>query len=139
VLWDSVPLVPVIVTVYDPVGVLAVVDVVNVLVNVGVPLVGLTLAVRPAAPGEMLVLRETDWLVPVTRLTVTVAVALLPWTTVPLLGLTLTEKSNVVLAGPKDPTCAMAVTHDDADDEAYSPDSQKVLVLVGVGSVPAPK
>jgi len=91
------------------------------------------------AAGEILVVKETGWLVPLTRLTVTVAVLLLPWTTLSLLGLTLTEKSNVVLVGPNAPTCAIAVTHDDADDEPYSPDNQKVLVLVGVGSVPAPK
>ena len=124
---------------YDPVGVLAVVDTVNVLVYVGDPLFGFTLAARSVPDGEILVIKETDWLVPLTRLTVTVAVLLAPWTTLSLPGLTLTEKSNVVLVGPNDPTCAMAVTHDTADDEAYSPDNQNVLVLVGVGSVPAPK
>jgi hypothetical protein len=31
------------------------------------------------------------------------------------------------------------VTHDVADAEAYSPDNQNVEVLVGVGSVAAPK
>ena len=40
----------------------------------GVPLVGFTVAVRPVAVGLMLVLSETDWLVPLTRLTVTVEV-----------------------------------------------------------------
>lgn len=94
---------------------------------------------RPVADGEMPVVKETDWLVPLTSVTVTVAVALLPWTTLSLLGFTVTEKSKVVLEGPKDPICAMAVTHETADDEAYSPDNQNVLVLVGVGSVPAPK
>ncbi len=97
------------------------------------------MAVRPVAAGEITGLSETGWLVPLTRPTVTVAVLLLPWTTLSLLGLTLTEKSNVVLAGPKDPTCAIAVTHDEAEDEAYSPDNQKVDVLVGDGSVPPPK
>jgi hypothetical protein len=60
--------------VYDPVGVFVAVEIVNVLVYVGVPLVGLTVAVRPAAVGLMLVLSETVVLVPLTRLTVTVDV-----------------------------------------------------------------
>ena len=97
------------------------------------------MAVRPVADGGTVVVKETGWLVPLTRLTVTVAVLLLPWTTLSLLGLTLMEKSNVVVVGPNAPTCAMAVTHDDAEDEPYSPDNQKVDALVGVGSVPAPK
>ena len=97
------------------------------------------MAVRPVADGGTVVVKETGWLVPLTRLTVTVADLALPWTTLSLLGLTPTEKSNVVLVGPNAPTCAMAETHDTADDEAYSPDNQNVLVLVGVGSVPAPK
>jgi len=57
---------------------------------VGVPLVGFTLAVRPVADGLILVLSETDWLVPLTRLTVTVEVVPDPWTTDPLEGLRLT-------------------------------------------------
>jgi hypothetical protein len=73
-LWDRDPLVPVTVMVYDPVGVLAAVEIVNVLVYVGVPLVGFTVAVRPVAVGLMLVLSVTVWLVPLTRLTVTVEV-----------------------------------------------------------------
>ena len=97
------------------------------------------MAVRPVAAGLMLVVRETGWLVPLTRLTVTVAVLLFPWTTLSLDGFTLIENSNVVLVGPKDPTCAIAVTHDEADDEAYSPDNQNVDVLDGVGSVAPPK
>jgi hypothetical protein len=57
---DTDPLVPVTVMVYDPAGVLVVVEIVNVLVYVGFPLVGLTVAVRPVAVGLMLVLSETD-------------------------------------------------------------------------------
>jgi len=56
---------------------------------VGVPLVGFTLAVRPVADGLILVLSETGWLVPLTRLTVTVEVVPDPWTTDPLEGLRL--------------------------------------------------
>ncbi len=56
----------------------------------GVPLVGFTVAVRPAADGLMLVLSETDWVVPLTRLTVTVEVVPDPWATEPLVGLRLT-------------------------------------------------
>ncbi len=97
------------------------------------------MAVRPVAVGVMLVASETGWLVPLTRPTVTVAVLLLPWTTLSLDGFTLIEKSNAVLVGPNAPTCAIAVTHDEADDEPYSPDNQNVDVLDGVGSVPAPK
>jgi hypothetical protein len=59
-LCDRDPLVPVTVMVYDPAGVLVVVEIVNVLVYVGFPLVGLTVAVRPVAVGLMLVLSETD-------------------------------------------------------------------------------
>jgi len=58
-LWDRVPLVPVTVTEYDPVGVLEVVEIASVLVKVGFPLVGFTVAVRPVADGLMLVPRET--------------------------------------------------------------------------------
>jgi hypothetical protein len=57
---------------------------------VGFPLVGFTVAVRPVAEGLMLVLSETDWVVPLTRLTVTVEVVPDPWTTDPLVGLRLT-------------------------------------------------
>ena len=56
----------------------------------GVPLVGFTVAVRPAADGLMLVLSESDWVVPLTRLTVTVEVVPDPWATEPLVGLRLT-------------------------------------------------
>jgi hypothetical protein len=57
---------------------------------VGFPLVGFTVAVRPVAGGLMLVVSETDWVVPLTRLTVTVEVVPDPWTTDPLDGLRLT-------------------------------------------------
>ena len=46
--------------VYDPVGVLDVVDMVSVLVNVGLPLVGFTVAVNPVADGEIDADRLTD-------------------------------------------------------------------------------
>lgn len=124
---------------YDPVGVFAAVAIVNVLVNVGLPLVGLTLALNPVAEGEMDVERLTDCVVPLNSETVTVAVPLLPWATEPLLGLILTEKSK----GPgaaNAATCPMTVFHVSKPDEArYSPASQKVDAAVGVGSVAAPK
>ena len=72
------------------------VEIVNVLVYVGVPLVGFTVAVRPAVDGLTVVLSETVWLVPLTRPTVTVDVVPDPWTTDPLDGLRLTLKSKVV-------------------------------------------
>jgi hypothetical protein len=59
-LCDKDPLLPVTVMAYDPAGVLVVVEIVNVLVYVGFPLVGLTVAVRPVAVGLMLALSETD-------------------------------------------------------------------------------
>lgn len=80
--------------VYDPVGVLDVVDIVSVLVNVGLPLVGFTVAVNPVTDGETDVVRLTDWVAPLTRDTVTVEVVPLPWLTLPLAGLRLTEKSK---------------------------------------------
>lgn len=85
------PPVPVTVTVYDPVGVAVVVDIVNVLVYVGLPLVGFTPTVSPVAVGETDAERLTDCVVPLRSETVTVAVALLPWATEPLFGLILTE------------------------------------------------
>jgi hypothetical protein len=137
--WVSVPLVPVTVTVYAPVGVLAVVVIVSVLVNVGLPLVGLTPTVSPVAVGETEAERLTDCVVPLTSETVTVAVALLPAATDPLFGLILTEKSK----GPdaaNAATCPMTVFHvSKPDDARYSPASQKVDAAVAVGSVAAPK
>ncbi len=56
----------------------------------GVPLVGFTVAVSPVADGLMLVLSETVWLVPLTRLTVTVEVVPDPCATDPLVGFRLT-------------------------------------------------
>jgi hypothetical protein len=76
--------------VYEPAGVLVVVDIVKVLVYVGVPLVGFTPTVNPVAVGETDAVRATDCAVPLTRLTVTVEVMLFPLTTDPLVGLTLT-------------------------------------------------
>jgi len=106
---------------------------------VGVPLVGLTVAVRPVAVGLMLVLSETVWLVPLTRLTVTVDVVPDPWTTDPLDGLRLTLKSKVPPA-LNDATCPMTVFQFwNVVDFRYSPATQNVEEAVGVGSVAAPK
>ncbi len=138
-LWDKDPLVPVTAIEYDPAGVLAVVEIVSVLVYVGVPLVGFTVAVRPAADGLILVLSETDWVVPLTRLTVTVEVVPEPWATDPLVGLRLTLKSNVPEA-LNDPICPMTVFQFwNVESTRYSPATQKVEDEVGVGSVAAPK
>ncbi len=105
----------------------------------GVPLVGFTVAVRPVAVGLMLVLSETVWLAPLTRLTVTVEVVPDPWTTDPLVGLRLTLKSNVVVP-PNDPICPMTVFQFwNVESARYSPATQKVDDDVGVGSVAAPK
>jgi hypothetical protein len=116
-----------------------VVEIVNVLVYVGVPLVGFTVAVSPAVDGLMLVLSETVWLVPLTRLTVTVDVVPDPWTTDPLVGLRLTLKSKVA-APPNDAICPMTVFQFwNVESARYSPATQKVDADVGVGSVAAPK
>ena len=105
----------------------------------GVPLVGFTVAVRPAVEGLMLVLRETVWLVPLTRLTVTVEVVPEPWTTDPLDGLRLTLKSKVA-APPNDAICPMTVFQFwKVESFRYSASTQKVDAAVGVGSVAAPK
>ncbi len=53
---------------------LVVVEMVRVLVNDGLPLVGLTLAESPVAVGDMLVVRATDCVVPLTKPTVTAEV-----------------------------------------------------------------
>lgn len=94
---------------------------------------------RPVAVGLMLVLSETDWLVPLTRLTVTVDVVPDPWTTDPLVGLRLTLKSKVA-APPNDAICPMTVFQFwNVESARYSPATQKVDADVGVGSVAAPK
>jgi len=96
-------------------------------------------AVRPVAVGLMLVLSETDWLVPLTRLTVTVDVVPDPWTTDPLDGLRLTPKSKVPPA-LNDAICPITVFQFwNVVDLRYSPATQKVEDAVGVGSVAAPK
>ena len=124
---------------YEPVGVLALVEIVNVLVNVGDPLVGFTVAVSPVAVGLMLVLSETVWLVPLTRLTVTVEVVPDPWTTDPLVGLRLTLKSKDPPT-VKAPTWLMTVFQFwKVEDLRYSASTQNVDAEVGVGSVAAPK
>lgn len=88
---------------YDPVGVADVVEMERVLVNVGLPLVGVTLAVSPVAVGEIEVDKLTGCVVPLTRETVTVEVVPLPCWTDPLAGLRLTLKSNWLLVDPKAP------------------------------------
>jgi hypothetical protein len=139
VLWDNDPLVPVTVMVYDPAGVLVVVEIDNVLVKVGVPLVGFTVAVRPVADGLMLVLSDTDWLVPLTRPTVTVEVVPDPWMTDPLDGLRLTLKSKLVDV-LNAPTWLMTVFQFwNVESCRYSDSIQNVEDAVGVGSVAAPK
>ncbi len=105
----------------------------------GVPLVGFTVAVRPVAVGLMLVVSETDWLVPLTRLTVTVDVVPDPCTTDPLVGLRLTLKSKVVDV-LKAPTWLMTVFQFwKVESARYSAATQNVDDAVGVGSVAAPK
>ena len=138
-LWDKDPLVPVTVIEYDPAGVLVVVEIVSVLVYVGVPLVGFTVAVRPVAAGLMLVLSVTVAVVPLTRLTVTVEVVPDPWTTDPLDGLRLTLKSKAPGA-LKAPTWLMTVFQFwNVESARYSASIQNVDAAVGVGSVAAPK
>lgn len=90
-LWDRFPLVPVIVIVYVPVGVLVVVEIVNWLVKVGIPFVGFSPVVSPVADGEIDADKLTGWVVPLSRLTVTVEDIELPWMTEPLAGVTPTE------------------------------------------------
>ena len=125
--------------VYDPVGVAAVVEMVRVLVKVGLPLVGFTDAVSPVAVGEIEVDKLTDCVVPLTRETVTVDVVPLPWTTDPLVGLRLTEKSNAGGA-PKAPIWLITVFQFwNVELFRYSDSSQKVDEAVGAGSVAAPK
>ena len=125
--------------VYDPVGVLDVVDIVSVLVNVGLPLVGFTVAVNPVADGEIEVDRLTDCVAPLTRDTVTVEVVPLPWPTLPLVGLRLTEKSNG-LEPPNAPIWLITVFQFwKVEDLRYSDSSQNVEDAVGDGSVAAPK
>ena len=105
----------------------------------GVPLVGFTIAVRPVAVGLMLVPSETLWLIPPTRLTVTVDVVPDPWTTDPLVGLRLTLKSKAVDV-VKDPTWLITVFQFwKVESFRYSDSSQNVDDAVGVGSVAAPK
>jgi len=114
---------------YEPDGVLAVVDTVMVPVYVGLPLVGLKLT--PGAPdGDGLIEDEsvTAWDVPLTRETVTVAVVLLPRTTVPPERLTPNEKPKG--GGDEDSalTRPIAVFHVwKPEDFRYSPPTQKVV------------
>ena len=107
--------------------------------NVGLPLVGLTLAVNPVAVGEIDVARFTVCVVPLTRETVTVDVVPLPCPTDPLDGLRLIEKSNGGGA-PKAPIWLITVFQFwNVELFRYSDSSQNVDDDVGVGSVAAPK
>jgi len=110
-----------------------------VLVKVGLPLVGLTLAVNPVAVGVIEVVRLTACVVPLTRETVTVEVVPLPCWTDPLAGFRLTEKSKPV-APPKAPIWLMTVFQFwKVESFRYSASSQNVDEAVGDGSVAAPK
>jgi hypothetical protein len=116
-----------------------VVVIVIALVNVGLPLVGSNATLTPVA-GDGAISEDsvTVWVVPLIREAVTVATALLPRTTEPLGGLTLTEKSKGCDVSA--PIRAMAVFHAWKPEEIrYSPPTQKVDVVVGVGSVAASK
>jgi len=77
-LREIVPFVPSIVIEYEPVGVLELVEIVNLLVKVGMLLAGLRVEVSPIATGETADDRLTDWVVPLTSETVTVAVVPAP-------------------------------------------------------------
>ena len=124
---------------YDPVCVTEVVEIERVLVKVGLPLVGLTLAVSPVAAGEIEVVRLTDCVVPLTRETVTVDVVPLPCWTEPLVGLRLTEKSKPA-AAPNAPIWLITVFQFwNVESALYSDSSQNVDEAVGDGSVAAPK
>lgn len=112
----------------------------RVLVNVGLPLVGFTLAVSPVAAGEIEVDKLTGCVVPLTRETVTVEVVPLPCWTDPLDGLRLTLKSNWLLVDPKAPIWLITVFQFwKVELLRYSASSQNVDDAVGVGSVAAPK
>ena len=70
------------------------VEIDNVLVKVGLPLVGLRLVEMVGSAGDTDDVRLTTWLVPLNNETVMVEVALPPWATEPLDGLALMLKSN---------------------------------------------
>jgi hypothetical protein len=133
------PEVPVIVIVYVVGVVLVVVVTLIELVNVGLPLAGVKPTVMPVGVGEIEDERATDWVVPLSSVTVTVAEVLPPWSIEAEFGLTPTEKSKPAGA-PRAATCAMAVDQLWKPESArYSPATQNVEVEVGVGSVAAPK
>lgn len=118
---------------------LVVVEIERVLVNVGLPFVGLTLAVSPVAAGEIEVVRLTDCVVPLTRETVAVDVVPLPCCTDPLVGLRLMEKSKPA-APPNAPIWLITVFQFwNVGSARYSDSSQNVDDDVGDGSVAAPK
>lgn len=73
-LREIVPFVPTNVIEYEPIGVPELVEIVNLPAKVGIPLAWLRMAVSPVAAGEAEDDRLTDWVVPLTRETVTVAV-----------------------------------------------------------------
>ncbi len=67
------------------------------LVKVGLPNEGEKIVEMVVSEGEIVADRVTLWVVPLARLTFTVADVLLPLATLPLVGLTLTEKSNIAV------------------------------------------
>jgi hypothetical protein len=77
-LREIVPFVPTTAIEYEPVGVLELVEIVNSLAKVGMLLAGLRVEVSPIATGETEDDRLTDWVVPLTSETVTVAVVPAP-------------------------------------------------------------
>jgi len=111
----------------------------RVLVKVGLPLVGFTLAVSAVAAGEIEAVKLTACVVPLMRETVTVEVVPLPCWTDPLVGFRLTEKSKPV-APPNDPIWLITVFQFwNVESFRYSASSQNVDEAVGDGSVAAPK
>ncbi len=138
VLWLMAPEVPTTVMVYEPAGVLRVVPIVNVLVKVGLPLVGLRLVEMVGSAGDTEDVRVTSWVVPLSRETVIVEVVLPPWETEPLEGLALRLKSNP--GGVKAPIWLITVFQFwNVELFRYSDSSQNVEDAVGAGSVAAPK
>ncbi len=77
-LREIVPFVPSTVIEYEPVGVLELVEIVSLLAKVGLLLAGLRVEVSPVAAGDTEEDRLTDWVVPLTSETVTVAVVPAP-------------------------------------------------------------
>lgn len=116
---------------------LVVVDMVNVLVYVGVPLVGFTPTVTPVPVTDADNVTVAG--VPLTKLTVTVDVVLDPLTTEPLVGLRDTAKLNAPGALKAAIWLMTVFQFWNVELFRYSASSQNVEAAVGVGSVAAPK